>query len=322
MKLFPTIKRVFLLSTLIVCSINASEPAEEVYDPAFLTHALFIAEEHRSQFIDEIREVPNEKLVLFTLGPGGGNHYGQYSEAIKMQKVPVYFIALAEAFPSISAKIFAIDPSFTLDTKASEYAFLYENGWELAIEPEDYPRQPPRFTKGNIEIVFYKFVIPDSYAGEMLKSVTDYASSVLDSGGCVFMGHHASAFGVLPVFSEVYNKLQSQPNKNNLLMYVCSGDTPPWSSPKVYHNIPYSSGELKTLYSKLCPLFESWMPNGKWDELSWEQQLKIMADYQEGFSPSYQEYDDLKCLDAKAEIIDGNFHLQLSETAAKDSFLR
>lgn len=83
---------------LIICSICASETVSQEIDPDFLTHSLLIADMHRTLFLDEISEVPKERLVLFTLGPGGGGFYGQYAEAIKMQKVPTYFFNLAEGF--------------------------------------------------------------------------------------------------------------------------------------------------------------------------------------------------------------------------------
>ena len=80
-------------------------------------------------FIDEINETPNEKLVLFTLGPGNGK---LYAENVKMQKLPDYFLQLAKDYPDCSAKVFAIDPSFSLDSNAPEYAFLYDNDWEVS----------------------------------------------------------------------------------------------------------------------------------------------------------------------------------------------
>lgn len=293
---------------LIKCSVYASEISEQD-----LILSLFYAEKHRCLFLDEINEAPKEKLVLFTLGPGGGNFYGQYLDAMKMQKVPNYFLNLAEAFPSTSAKIYAIDPSFSIDCTAPEYAFLYEDGWELVTNLTDIPQAPIRFVKGNTEIVFFKFIIPDRYEGELSKAVAHYTSSVLDSGGCVFMGHHGSAFGVFPVFANAYSLMQKQHKRaNNFLMYICAGNAPPWSSPKVYHNIPYQRDELNMSYEKLTPFFEMWIPYPKgeeWEQLSWKQQQHILEEYQEGFNPSYQVYHDLSSLDVNVDIIDGNFHI-------------
>lgn len=300
---------------LFICSISASESSAHENDPDFLTHSLLVAEEHRTLFIDEMSEVPKESLVLFTVGPGGGDFYGQYVESIKMQKVPSYFLSIAETNPSISAKIFAIDPSFSLDCNAPEYTFLYENGWELVTQPIDFPSSPLRFIKDNIEIVFFKFVIPDKYTGELSNVLVKYTTSILDSGGCVFMGHHGSAFGGFSVFTNVYNLLQKEHMQaNNIIMYICSGNRPPWSNPKVYHNVPYDPEELDTSYDRLAPFFEKWIPKSdEWDPLSWEQQRNILEEYDEGFIPRYKVYHDLGNLDVTLENSDGNFRLQLSQ---------
>ena len=129
------------------------------------------------------------------------------------------------------------------------------------------------------------------------------------------MGHHGSAFGIFTPFTEVYNKLQDRcMGANNLIMYICCGDGPPWSSLKLYHHVPYDSEEMHTLYSKLRPFFKKWIPSDMgWDQLSREQQQDILNDYLEGFTPSYQVFDDLGSFDANLDFVDGKFHLRLSE---------
>lgn len=308
-------KNSFLHSALLlfICSLSASATIEEEsYDRNEVIQILFHAEEHRALFIDEMSKTPKEKLVLFTLGPGGRS---EFEDAVKMQKVPKYFLNLTEEFPSISAKIFAIDPTFSSNCNAPEYAFLYENGWEFVSNRDGYPNQPMRFIKNNVEIVFFKFVIPDRYSKELFKAVTNYSSSVLDSGGCLFIAHHGSAFGVFQIFTDAYNLLQKKhPQANNLLMYICCANVPPWSNPKVYHNVSYKKEELDTLYDKLNPFFQMWMPKSEeWEQLSWEQQRQILEEYQEEYSPSYQVYYDLRDLNPRVDASEGTFHLQLSE---------
>lgn len=269
------------------------------------SHFLFLGETHREIFLDEIGQSPKEKLVLFTLGTGIGD---QFAEAVKMQKLPNYFLQLADARPSCSAKIFAIDPCFSLDSNAPEYAFLNDNGWTIVkkeyhkLHPDS---QPPRFTKGNIEIVFFKFVIPDKYARDFAEILMNYTSTLLDHGGCVFMGHHGSAYGVWPIFTGIFNALQeSHARANNLLMYVCCAETPPWSNVKVYHHVPYDSKELSTLYEMMDPWYKTWMyypKSQEWEQLSWKEQQAILDEYLEGFTPSYQLFYDLSSLEVQVD---------------------
>ncbi len=316
----------FMISFSYKADATNYETIEELVDDAvdeeLVTQFdyLILAELHRELFIDEISKIPNEKFVLFTLAPGNGI---QYRDAVKMQKLPDYFVQLTKDFPACSAKIFAIDPSFSLDSNAPEYAFLYDNDWEVVKKEYDYAPdgqyQPVRFAKENIEIVFFKFVIPDRYSQELSENLLKFTSHVLEHGGCVFMGHHGAAFGGFSIFSDAYNALlENHPRANNILMYICSGNESPHSNPKVYHNVPYHREELNTLYELMRPWFTLWTPSPKcleWERLSWENQLEILDEYLEGFTPSYQLYYDLSSfnvyVDVKPDGPDGTFNLNM-----------
>jgi hypothetical protein len=171
-----------------------------------------------------------EKLVLFTLAPGIGD---QFPASCQEQMLPSYFHRLACQFPNINAKVIAIDVCLSEDPKSSEYTFLSE--WQ---------NKGVTFRKDNIEIQCYKELIPHDEESEYGKRVEDYIEKVLAAGGVVFIGHHAQAYYAFEPFRIAYNKFKG----DNLQMYICYADFPPWSAPKVYFNKPCSNDELEEIY--------------------------------------------------------------------------
>jgi hypothetical protein len=173
-----------------------------------------------------------EQLVLFSLAPGNND---QFARSCEEQKLPHYFQKIADQYPDIKAKIIAIDPCFSQDPAAPEYAFL-----------KDWENEGLVFRKNNIEIEFFPEYIPKN--DEIYSQrVEKYITKIIENGGTVFIGHHMKAYETFEPFRTAYNNL----NQNNVQMYICCADLAPYSSPTVFYQTMCCEDELKIFFNTI-----------------------------------------------------------------------
>lgn len=240
---------------------------------------------HKEFFVEELAQPSEENLVLFTLGPGG----------VPEQTLPPYFLRLASDLPGCRAKIFVLDQVSLPRNDHPKFKFLYDGGWEEVKKRDPY--SPVRFVKGNVEIIFFKFTIPED-SSDFEQVLEKYIVKILDRGGCLFAGHHGTAYWAFAPFANVYNKTLATHSKgNNYQMYLSCGAT----NTKVYDKTPYSKEEADKEFSLMSD-WHAWRlsPEGEgWDGLTWEEQQVIIETYLKGFEPSYKICRDLSHLDYK-----------------------
>jgi hypothetical protein len=237
-----------------------------------------------------------ERLVLLSLAPGIGD---QFPENCEEQMLPSYFQDIASNYPDSKAKIIAIDPRLSHDPASPEYAFL-----------KDWEHDGVTFRKDNIEIECFSEYIPENANEEYTRRVENYLSRILENGGVVFIGHHGQAYYAFEPFRIAYNNL----NCDNVQMYICCGDSPPFSTPKVYGNNPCSNVELDEFYEIILPHFRKFL--SLYTEGNREACHQLLNSIIQNVDTSFIFYRDMVDLPYKViRTSDGSLRMMIAEAA-------